>query len=324
MTNTEQVPAAESCFGEDGQWAWDSVSLGAYMTCPIYYRYKIVEGWGTRELSVHLKFGQLYASALEHYFKHLVNGLGEGDALREVVRELLVETWEYGYATPADAEAKRNPLPGTGHPWQSGHTSKTRENLVRTVVWYFDQFKDDPCSVVILEDGKPAVELSFRLEIDPGLLWCGHIDRLVEYGGEKYVMDQKTTTGTIGTYWFNQWETESQFLGYTLAGQIIYDLPLKGVIVDAAQIAVGFSRFERGFIHYTAAQLEEWLDHSLAYIARAQSDFQSGEWLMNRKSCNNYGGCPFRRVCATDPALRDRFMRAEYVQGPGWNPLESR
>jgi len=310
---------------EIGQIAWDSTSLGAFLTCPEYYHLRIIEGWQTPTESVHLRFGQHYATALEHYYKHRAEGDDDLTATVKVVREALIATWEYGYRTPEDATAKRNPLPGTGYPWVSGHTTKTRENLIRTIIWYLDQFGDnDPCEVVTLADGSPAVELSFRFEIDAGLLWCGHLDRLVRYGDDSYVMDQKTTGSTIGPYWFDQWKTEGQFLGYALAGQVVFDTPVRGVIVDGAQIAVGFSRFERGFINFTEAQLNEWADEAVEWMRTAQQAYRDQQWLRNRKSCNNYGGCPFRSVCATDPRHRRQFLKADFVRRPVWNPLETR
>ena len=52
-----------------------------------------------------------------------------------------------------------------GERLQSLDTSRTKETLVRSVVWYLDEYKDDPLKTAMLPDGKPAVELSFMLPV---------------------------------------------------------------------------------------------------------------------------------------------------------------
>jgi hypothetical protein len=49
------------------QFAWDSTSLGYLKECPRKYYYTMIEGWRGRGESVHLRFGQEYHAALEHY-----------------------------------------------------------------------------------------------------------------------------------------------------------------------------------------------------------------------------------------------------------------
>ena len=65
-----------------------------------------------------------------------------------------------------------------------------RLTLLRSVVWYLDQFEHDSLETVILQDGKPAVELSFRFLTnyqaptgEPFLL-CGHFDRVALFNDE--------------------------------------------------------------------------------------------------------------------------------------------
>jgi hypothetical protein len=103
------------------------------------------------------------------------------------------------------------PAPSTG-----SHNLKTRETLVRSVIWYLEQFADDTCETVQLANGKPAVELSFRMEMDWGpesgegqkealnrygrpltlaqpYVLSGHLDRVVKFQESFYVMDRKTS-----------------------------------------------------------------------------------------------------------------------------------
>lgn len=313
-----------SCFNEGGQFAWDNTSLNLFQTCPRKYQYRMIGQWVPRRKSVHLLFGGWYATALENFHTYRAEDMSHDDALARVVHETLVATWMPVYANGEDARLERNPIPGRGTPWVSDHNAKTRETLIRTIIWYVDQFKDDNCETVILSDGSPAVEHSFKLEIADGLFWCGHIDRLVNYAGELFIQDQKTTGSTINPKWFDQWHTDGQMSGYTFAGKIIYGMPVKGVIIDGAQIAMGFSRFERGFTHRTEDQLAEWLDDANYYINEARIAFRVGYFPMNRSSCGNYGGCEFKGVCSRSPDVRKNFLAADFTQGEQWNPLVER
>lgn len=328
------------------QFGWDSTSIKIAQECLYKYKLKMIDGWTPHRRSVHLDFGGWYASALESFHKYRADGQSHEDALIEVVHEALIESWVYpdcetclpgkdgkasGLVQVADQELGQCPACGGngqstsgGHPWESDHSAKTRPNLIRTIIWYIDQFRDDPCETVILADGKPAVEHSFRLEADNDVILSGHLDRLVLYGDKPYIQDQKTTGTTITPRYFEQWSPETQMSLYTFAGKAIFGVPVKGVIIDAAQIAVGFSRFERGFTFRDDPQLDEWYDHAMMHIQSARTATRENHFPMNPASCNNYGGCQFRNICSKSPSVRDRFLDGDFVKGERWDPLKSR
>src|SRR5262245_10715921 len=114
------------------QWAWDSTSLGWFKECPRKYYYAMIVGWRPKAETVNLKFGQLYHTGLEHYDKARALGMSHEEALIDSVQLLLTLTWERGRPDKVDG------------PWESDHNTKTRETLIRSIVWYIDQFgKDD-------------------------------------------------------------------------------------------------------------------------------------------------------------------------------------
>lgn len=323
-------------FSEDGtQFAWDSTSIKLAETCLRKYQYKMILGWQPERKSVHLLFGGWYASALESYHKYIADGMSQDEALAEVVSEALYETWMFpncsycegtgrgdewdSVCLTCDGEGK---LSSGGEPWTSDHNTKTRENLIRTIVWYVDQFgEDDSCSTVILSNGKPAVEHSFRLEADNGIILSGHLDRLVEYGNQPYIQDQKTTQSTISSRYFDSYNPDTQMSLYTFAGKAIFNLPIKGIMIDAAQIAVGFTRFERGFSFRTEDQLNEWYDNSMYHIEKARQATRDNYFPLNPSSCNMFGGCEFRHICSKAPSIREQFLKGDFVKGPVWDPL---
>src|SRR3974390_63731 len=87
---------------------------------------------------------------------------------------------------------------------------------------------------------------------------CGKLDRIVTFKSDCYVADIKTTQSTIGDYYFRKYTPDNQVTIYSLAGSAAFGIPVQGLIIDGCQIAIEFSRFERGLIERTEAQLLEW------------------------------------------------------------------
>lgn len=303
--------------GSNIQWAWDSTSLGWLKECPRKYFYHMVCGWIGRGESVHLEFGIVYHKALEDYDRHRAAGADHEEAVLRVVRSTLERTW-------------RN-----GKPWRAAKdlasddktSLKSREHLIRTVVWYLDKFRIDPAVTRIYPNSqRPMVELHFQFEIGIGYdlkhpySLCGYLDRVVDFQGQPFVMDRKTTTSTLGSYYFDQYDPDNQMSLYTVASQIAFHTPVKGVIVDAAQIAVGFSRFVRSFVFKTQDQIEEWLKDLKVWLRMASIFAEQNYWPQNDKSCHKFGGCPFRGICSKAPSVRDKFLESAFERRE-WNPL---
>lgn len=298
------------------QFAWDSTSLGYLKTCPRLYYYHMIEGWQSKDESIHLRFGIELHTALQSYDILRAEGATHNDALHQITRDLLIRTADYPSVSPDDKPSIRY---------------KTRAALTRTVIWYLEHYKDDAAQTHILSDGKAAVELSFRFELDytpedqtvPYVL-CGHLDRVVRFQDELFVMDYKTTTTTPGSYYFAQYEPHNQMSLYTLATQIVLDAPVRGVIINAIQILAEDSRFVRGFTYRTADQLNEWQTDLQNWLTLAQHYAETDYWPQNDTACDKFGGCRFRNICSKSPGVRKQFLKSEFTQGEPWNPLRVR
>lgn len=293
-------------FRDGVQRVWDSTSLSLAMKCPKLYEYRMIRSIVSNQTKVDLLFGGLYASALEHFYKYRTEGATIDEALERVVRETLVKTW-----TP------------TG-PVAFPHETKTRMNLIRTIVWYIDEFAEeteDTPKTHILQNGKPAVELSFTLEMSADILYAGHLDRVVDYGGGLYWMDQKTTGKTLGQFYIDQFTPDNQFTGYTWAGKTILHSPIRGGIVDAAQIAVGFTRFARFFVSRGEDEIDEWISDVKETVHRTQEYTARGSFPRNRTACFN---CEYRKLCSVPPRMRETFMQSDYHLAEHWEPAVPR
>lgn len=300
------------------QYAWDSTSLGYLKTCPRLYQYIMIDGWAPRGESVHLRFGLEYHSALEHYDHLRVEGQDHDTAITNCIRRVVERVADWA------------PDPAT----RAGRY-KNKDTLLSLIIDYLDHFSNDPASTYIKSDGTPAVELSFRFPLDFGpeagqdfYMLSGHLDRVVEFNSQLLVMDRKTTTTTLGSYYFAQYEPHNQMTLYTLAGRLLLNAPIRGVIIDAAQIMLEKpNAFARGFTYRTDDQLEEWLADLRTLLSINEVYAANDYWPMNDTSCDKFGGCRFRSICTKSPSIREKFLTTDFDKlevDDRWNPLKSR
>jgi len=335
----------QSCFlpGTHIQFAWDSTSIGMLKTCPRLYQYTMLDGWGSRDESIHLRFGIEFHSAMESFDRHRAEGRHHEDALAHVVHETLSRIVDWDPDVTTRAGNYKNP-----------------RTLLALIIDHCDFYRADAAKTYVLKDGTPAVELSFRFELDwgptsyqkgppgsisfkPGAvnyadgveepsgqpyLLCGHIDRVVSFADELYALDYKTTITTPGQYYFAQYSPNNQMTLYTLASKIIMSAPIKGVMIEAAQIKLEEPNvFQRGFAFRTQDQLEEWLADLRFWLGQAEAFANANYWPMNDTSCDKFGGCRFREVCAKSPSVREQFLKGRFDKlepEERWNPLKAR
>jgi len=289
------------------QIAYDNSSLALFKDCPRKYYYAIVEGWRPSRTSIVLDFGTAVHSALETFDTAISDGKDHEAAVALAVRHALqlARKWSFD-------DSARNP-----------HT------LIRAVVWYTEQYKSDPIVTVRLPNGKPALELSFRFELNISspsgepYLYCGHIDKIGLFNGAVYAIDRKTTTSALSDSYFARYNPNGQISGYSVAAQLLRHEPSHGFIIDAIQLGANFCRSQRYIATRTQEQLEEWLHNTAEWIKRIEAAALARSWPMNEESCTKYGSCQFREVCSKTPSIRDNWLNTYFVRDR-WNPLVPR
>ena len=124
---------------------------------------------------------------------------------------------------------------------------------------------------------------------------------------------------------FNKYNPDTQIDMYDFVAYLMYRdvIPIQGVMIELAQTAVGFSRFRRHFIKKTDDQRDEFFREVKWLIRMAETAAKDDYFPMQRKACQNYGGCKYRKYCAMSPVSRDMMIKAELEYQP-WNPLEIR
>lgn len=317
MTTTTVVDQNTS-FSGLYQHAWDSTSLGVLKECPYKYFLKIICGWQKPTRADALVFGIAFHKAMQifHY--------------------RLAETEDFSHARK---EALRAALQAFCTAPRQLHVAEKKErniySLLRAVCWYLEHWYGsraggDPAVTLILPSGKPAAELSFRFALPDistpegqEVLLCGHMDRIARHGGTAYVCDYKTTGGQINSRFFDGFSPDNQMSLYDIAGTVILEEQVGGVIIDGIKLEVHGTHFGRGFAPRTKEQREEFMEDLKFWLRLAWHFASQRHWPMNEKACGNYGGCEFREVCNKPSSLREGFLQSKFVREV-WDPLIER
>ena len=302
------------------QIAWDNTTLDALRKCKRFYQLYILSGYRRKFLAAPLYYGLMTHAGNERFAKLRAGGQDHRTAVRNTVRFLLQATGEY------DAH-------GDWVPWEPTEPKeqkrRSRFSIIRTFVWYSERYKDEKVETYIQPDGKPAVELSFRIvlpAVSPAgedYLYCGHIDRVVRSQGLLYNLESKHTAYSLDDDYFKKYSPDGQISGYNVGGNTILPEPTAGSIIDAVQIGVNFCRFKRGSAFRTPDQDEEWAKDTIALIGEAEACAEKGYWPKDESACHHYGGCIFRGVCMKAPSAREETLEADFAVEK-WNPLEER
>ena len=123
------------------QFAIDSTSLSWFRRCPRLYQYSMIQGFAPKRAATALAFGIAFHKAIEIFEQHRAN--------REDF--IMSERQAVQFALAAE-------IP-------EGDVKRSRFVLVRSVVWYLEHYRFDPCKTLILDNGKPAIELSFKVNL---------------------------------------------------------------------------------------------------------------------------------------------------------------
>jgi PD-(D/E)XK nuclease superfamily len=308
------------------QFAWDSVSLTSILSCPRRYQYQIVHGYISNNPSyaIALVFGILMHKGLEIYEKYRAELLPHDKAQFNMIRDICSLPATASLPTDTDIDTTETSEDDDGITARNTKI-RTRYYLIRALVGYTETYRDDPCVTLLLPSGAPAVEYSFRVPLDISIagtdaILCGHIDRIVEFNGYNYVTDYKSTKA-ISRQFFSAFDLSHQMTGYNIAGKIVLDKPISGVMIDAIALQVGGNKFARHFTKRTAGQEAEYLRTVRFAIDAAVKYYEDDYYPMNTSACFF---CDFKDICRQPPEFRERYIKQSFTKKTGWNPLENR
>lgn len=321
----------------------------------------------------HIFFGTTWHECVEHYDKDRIAGRTAEEATERAIERALQLTWEREEEKPWGGEVmslwtctgvetketktgqKRRKFlcdaargewagdlgvcPKCGRPVVSRsayiphHATKNRTNLLRAVLVYCDEQATSGLRPAKLEDGTPALEIRFELDLPltcpdgrPYVL-CGHLDRISEFDGGGgpgvFPHERKTTSRALGRQYWGGFSPDPQIDTYDWAAHRLY-LRHEGVIVEAIQIMAGGVRLVRSIITSGPERRAEWESEVHMNILRAEQYARHQNWPRNTASCSSAGGgrpCEFRDVCASAPSSRPLMLERGFERKERWNPI---
>lgn len=321
----------------------DSTMRSCFVSCPQKFFREFVEGYRPPGLSIDLHAGACFASALEETYKQIhLNKRPLDEALMRASARFFTEWGEFEIP-----EWKRT-AKTADRMWEAVVGDGTSKGL-----GYFQQYAPltDHVQPYFDSEGKPTFEYTFAIPLEPAVhprkfeytdgdigegydydvpdhfplhpsgapfLYTGRFDMLGTYQGRPVVRDEKTTGGSIGTAWAEQWDLRSQFMGYVWAcqqcGIDLDTVVVRGIAIQKTQI-----------VH--AEAIKTYTDHM---IAKWHEQLRRDLWRMLRcyderyfdynfaDACTSYGGCVFNRVCQS--VTPENWLNEFVVRH--WNPLD--
>lgn len=165
-----------------------------------------------------------------------------------------------------------------------------------------------------------ATEQAFVLEMADGSKLAGRMDGVVEWDDRILVLEHKTTSGGIGSYYFKQFTPNIQVDVYAYACRRIFGR-CDGVLVDALQVCKTKEGFARDVQDRTPEDLARFEKQYLRLVAdiEAKDEADGREvFVQNQLACTYFGECPYRTLCMynNDGLIEGRYVEREKMELP--------
>ena len=175
---------------------WDFTTIDDFQRCRRYYYWRHIRNLTSKIPGSALVFGAAIHTALD---EHYING-------SEKAIQLFRETYK-------DREDDQ---------------LRTVENGVKALEWYSKVYAHEPFKVL----GKPEAGFVFPIG---DILWGGRMDLPVEWDGQLWIVEHKTTARLDFNY-FKQFALDKQITGYTVGAEEFFGRECKGCIINAIEV----------------------------------------------------------------------------------------
>lgn len=306
----------------------NSSSLSVIQECPRKAKYLLHEGWKSATESPATLFGSAVHKALEVFYaappqerklipledvELAVLGINKSDNLIAAAARAFGE--KAGPLAQLPDTDKRSLVNGA---WILHH--------------YFKAYIDDPYQVLVDEHG-PFVErgFSFKLYEDPTLIveYFGTIDAVKQHVVNKNILcvDYKTTS-QLGGYgdnasYFEKDKPNAQYTGYLLGLREALGIDVNEFCVDVIEVKArpktargSAPSFPRQITTRDADDYAEFKESVLKAV-RDYLYFQgTNSWPLGPvSSCNLWGACTYKQVCASPKSVRENILKGKFNRG---------
>ncbi len=306
--------------------------LGALKSCDVLFFLNYIQHWKAKGLSVHLHAGASFARGLEVARKAFYEGeyavpVTGTNLTGEKLTWFITESREPGDAESSIACGLRALLVHYGNYECPPDSAKSLERTAGALEFYFDKYPlqfGEGSEPIVLPSGKRAIEFSFAHPLpinhpetgDP-LLYVGRMDSILQYAGGSWICDEKTTT-QLGPTWGNQWDLRAQFTGYAW-GCREAGIRVEGAMVRGISILKTKYDTQQIITYRPDWQIDRWYEQLLSWIEDLIQKWKHKRYRHNLDhTCQEYGGCQFKRICVT--STPEAWMDT-YFERRVWNPL---
>jgi len=252
----------------------DNTMLTAFNTCPTKFYWRHVRHLvGQGENHAALDFGSAIHSALAT----LYNGGSKTECIDSFAKAM------EGAAT----DDKRN-----------------LQNGLAILAGYFEKWLPEQFKI-------KQVEIALQWELSSDLIYCGKVDGLVEWMGDVYILEHKTSSS------MSQFvaQPNHQISGYIYGSQVLGQSTV-GAIVNLVAVLKTKQDYHRILTYRAKWELDDWRLHVLHTKRRIDEAIETGFFDRHTHSCTY---CPYKDLCTSPPDAVEAVITSKYKESP-WEP----
>lgn len=161
------------------------------------------------------------------------------------------------------------------------------------------------------------VEVNLQWELSSDLIYCGRVDLVVEWNGDSYVVDHKSS-GRISSFCDRP---NHQFSGYVVGTRVL-GIPTTGAIINLLAVLSPATkvpldqRFRRVISPRTPFELDDWRIHVLNTKEEIHRAVDSGRFERKTSNCT---WCPYKKLCNSTPDTVEAVASGLYKESI-WQP----
>jgi hypothetical protein len=276
----------------------DSTAVMTYKACPLKYFYRIVLGFAAKDTAPYFYFGSAYHKFREILEREMVRGAKEGEAF-----QCALATAEEYYKK----HGKGGPQPGSQFDFLT--LERLKKSCLEAFKFWLQERVNGKIKVI-------AFEQPFTLQMDDGTICAGRADQIVEWRGEVWGRDFKTSSKT-GPFYTRTLEPNDQFTRYTWAESKLHGVQVKGQIVEVLYNSKREGpKIETFTTTRSTGQLKRWEAEHSFWMDMINKSRAEDMYPMNEKSCQY---CEYHSVCKAPSESGKMSMLKTYFHVNPWD-----
>ena len=290
----------------------DNTQLSSYKDCPRKFQLRHVMNWRPAGTGTPLVFGSSWHAGQDALWKN-AKEFSKQD-LRHLAMLGFMSKWEEeGLPTSLSLEQVEQ---------LGARTPPVAEEMYLNYIeqrWQILQ----GCELI-------AIEQPFAVPLPniPDVWYVGRLDKVINYNGQRLIIEHKTTSeykidGGFRSLYLDSWDSDSQVKGYEFGGSLYFQTDQ--VWIDAALVHKKVhDKFRFVPVQHQQPIILEWIESTCDWVTRLNRDIERNYFPKNEGNCvGKYGACQFMDICRTQPAPAElKEAPYGYVVEP-WSPFDT-